>query len=78
MKTPPTEVTEPLVQLLQYLLWFAFAIFPIRLIWAAGRLAYTRRESPHETDAAQSIVVTLISAVFASAATGIAAALLTF
>ncbi len=78
MKTPPTEVTEPLVQLLQYLLWFAFAIFTIRLNWARGRLSYTRREAPHETDAAQSIVVTLISAVFASAATGIAAALLTF
>jgi hypothetical protein len=66
VKTPPTEVTEPLVQLLQY------------LIWAAGRLAYARNQSPHETDAGQSIVVTLISAVFASAATGIAAALLTF
>jgi hypothetical protein len=78
VKTPPTEVTEPLVQLLQYLLWFAFAIFTIRLIWAAGRLAYARNQSPHETDAGQSIVVTLISAVFASAATGIAAALLTF
>lgn len=78
MKTPPAEVTEPLVQLLQYLLWFAFAIFTVRIVWAAGRLAYTRSQSPHETEGSQSIVVTLIASVFASAASGIAAAVLTF
>lgn len=77
-KTPPPEVTDPIMTLLRYLLWFAFAIFTISMIWAAGRLAYTRSQSPHETDSAQTIVVILIVSVMASDASGIAAALLSF
>lgn len=78
MWTPPDEATEPLLALGRYLMWFAFAIFTMRLIWYAGLIAWNRERAPQETEPAARAVTTLVAATACSGASGIAASLLTF
>jgi len=79
-KSLPPEVREPLLQVLGWLLWLVCLGFVALLIWAGARFAYQRHNphAAHEADAGADVAVTLIAAVVASGASGIAAALLTF
>ena len=77
-KELPPEVKEPLLQVLGWLLWLAFLSFTARLIYAGGRFAWARSRSLGDGEATVDVVVTLVWTVIASAASGIAAAILTF
>ena len=78
MWVPSAAVTEPLLQLGRYVMWVIFAILTIRLVWYGGLFAWNKQQNPYESEPAARIGMTLVAAVLCSAASGIAAALLTF
>ncbi|NUS45117.1 MAG: hypothetical protein HOQ24_15690 [Mycobacteriaceae bacterium] len=73
----PAEVIQPIMQLLGWLLWSVLLLCLSWLIVSAGRfwMAY-RNGDMVESDAAQGVMMSLIGALVASSATGIALALL--
>lgn len=77
-KQLPPEVLEPLMQVLRWFLWLVFLSFLARLIWAGGHFAYQRHHALHCGGPAVDVSVTLLAVVAATAASGIAAAILTF
>ena len=79
-KQLPPEVSEPLVQLLSWLLWFALAGCLTWLILAGGKFYQARRDGSSQglgdSDGAQGALFSLLGAVVATSATTIAQTLL--
>ncbi|MBH0774956.1 hypothetical protein [Nocardia bovistercoris] len=75
-KRMPSEVLEPLMQLLNWLLWFVLLICLAWLIMAAGRMWNAVRGDMAVNDATHGVLMSLIGAVVATSASGIALAIL--
>lgn len=73
----PSEVTQPLEQVLGYGLWFVMLACVGKLIWIGGSMSY-HRHHPGEVDPPDTPMWALVGLIVASSATGIAAALLQF
>jgi hypothetical protein len=70
----PSDVIAPIMQMLDWLLWSVLLLCLAWLIVSAGRLWLAR--GAVESDAAHGVLMSLIGALVASTATGIALALL--
>lgn len=75
-KQMPSEVLEPLMQLLNWLLWFVLLVCLAWMIVSAGRLWYSFRDDLAMNDASHGVLMSLLGAVVASTASGIALAFL--
>jgi hypothetical protein len=76
-KHMPTEVLQPIMQLLSWLLWLVLLLCLAWLILSAGRFWATfRHGSLLDNDAAHGVLMSIIGALVATSATGIALALL--
>ncbi|MGV9638099.1 hypothetical protein ACWDO0_28315 [Nocardia rhamnosiphila] len=71
-KTPPSEVTAPLHELLEYGLWVALLACTIWLIVAAGRIGWAKFNGLPLFDPAGHVLRSLIGAVLASSSLGFA------
>ena len=75
-KQMPAEVLEPLMQLLNWLLWFVLMGCLAWMIVSAGKLWLTFRADLAMNDASHGVLMSLIGAAVASTASGIALAFL--
>ncbi|ONM47689.1 hypothetical protein [Nocardia donostiensis] len=75
-KQMPAEVLEPLSQLLNWLLWFVLLVCLAWMIVSAGKLWLTFRSDLAMNDASHGVLMSLLGAVVASTASGIALAFL--
>lgn len=75
-KRMPSEVLEPLMQLLNWLLWFVLLVCLAWMIVSAGRLWLAWRSDLAVNDASWGVLMSLLGAIVASAASGIALAFL--
>ncbi|MGN2637191.1 hypothetical protein ACWEKT_25735 [Nocardia takedensis] len=75
-KRMPAEVLEPLMQLLNWLLWFVLLVCLAWMILSAGRLWSAFRSDMAINDATHGVLMSLIGAIVASTASGIALAFL--
>ncbi|WP_228541623.1 hypothetical protein [Nocardia sp. XZ_19_369] len=76
-KQMPSEVLEPLMQLLNWLLWFVLLVCLAWLIVSAGKLWLELRNGDLAmNDASHGVLMSLLGAIVASAASGIALAFL--
>ncbi len=76
-KQMPADVVEPIMGLLGWLLWMVLLFCLTWLILSAGRLFFAYRDGDMTSgDAAHGVLMSLIGALVASTATGIALALL--
>ncbi|WP_024805543.1 hypothetical protein [Nocardia sp. BMG51109] len=71
-KRMPTEVVEPVMQLINWLLWVVLLFCLAWMIISAGRLWSAMRDDMAVNDASHGIVMSLIGAVVASSASAIA------
>ncbi len=75
-KQMPADVLEPLMKLIDWLLWVVLLVCLAWLIVSAGRLWSQMRSSFGVNDASHGIVMSLIGAIVASSASTIALVLL--
>lgn len=75
-KQMPSDVLEPLMHLLNWLLWFVLLVCLAWMILSAGRLWIAFRSDMAVNDATHGVVMSLIGASVASTASGIALAFL--
>ncbi|MBF6354412.1 hypothetical protein IU449_07630 [Nocardia higoensis] len=75
-KQMPSEVLEPLMQLLNWLLWFVLIVCLSWMILSAGKLWIAFRTDLAANDASHGVLMSLIGAIVASGATSIALAFL--
>ncbi|MFD3508424.1 hypothetical protein [Nocardia sp. NPDC058666] len=75
-KQLPAEVLAPIMQLLNWLLWFVLLMCLAWMILAAGRLWIAFRSDLAVNDASHGILMSLIGASVASTASAIALAFL--
>jgi hypothetical protein len=75
-KQMPSEVLEPLMQLLNWLLWFVLIVCLAWMILSAGKLWIAFRTDLAANDASHGVMMSLIGAIVASGATSIALAFL--
>jgi len=76
-KHMPSEVLQPITQMLSWLLWSVLLLCLAWLIVSAGRFWATfRHGSLLDNDAAHGVLMSILGALVASAATSIALALL--
>ncbi|WP_054814030.1 hypothetical protein [Nocardia arizonensis] len=75
-KQMPSDVLEPLMQLLNWLLWFVLLVCLAWMILSAGRLWNAVRSDMAVNDATHGVVMSLIGATVASTASAIALAIL--
>ena len=75
-KRMPPEVVEPVMQLINWLLWVVLLFCLAWMIISAGRLWSAMRDDMAVNDASHGIVMSLIGAVVASSASAIALTLL--
>ncbi|RJO68384.1 hypothetical protein D5S18_33800 [Nocardia panacis] len=75
-KQMPAEVVEPIMQLLNWLLWFVLLACVAWMIVSAGKLWLVFRNDWAMNDASHGILMSLIGAIVASGASGIALAFL--
>ncbi|MGI5217495.1 hypothetical protein [Nocardia sp. CA-290969] len=75
-KQMPAEVLEPLMQLLNWLLWFVLMGCLAWLIVSAGKLWLTFKGDLAMNDASHGVLMSLLGATVASTASGIALAFL--
>ncbi|WP_280400461.1 hypothetical protein [Nocardia carnea] len=75
-KQMPAEVLEPLMQLLNWLLWFVLMGCLAWLIVSAGKLWLTFKGDLAMNDASHGVLMSLLGAAVASTASGIALAFL--
>ncbi|MBF6297428.1 hypothetical protein IU459_07695 [Nocardia amamiensis] len=75
-KRMPAEVLAPLMQLLNWLLWFVLLVCLAWMIVSAGKLWLTFRSDLAMNDASHGVLMSLLGAVVASTASGIALAFL--
>jgi hypothetical protein len=75
-KQMPPEVLQPLMQLLNWLLWFVLLVCLAWMIASAGRLWLSFKSDLAMNDASFGVLMSLLGAVVASTASGIALAFL--
>ncbi|MFI9511366.1 hypothetical protein [Nocardia sp. NPDC052566] len=75
-KRMPSEVLEPLMHLLNWLLWFVLLVCLAWMIVSAGRLWLAFRSDLAMNDASHGVLMSLLGAIVASTASGIALAFL--
>ncbi|BCK55190.1 hypothetical protein [Nocardia wallacei] len=75
-KQMPADVVEPVMQLINWLLWVVLLFCLAWMIVSAGRLWSAMRDDMAVNDASHGIVMSLIGAVVASSASAIALTLL--
>ncbi|MEV0292487.1 hypothetical protein [Nocardia sp. NPDC050710] len=75
-KQMPSDVLEPLMQLLNWLLWFVLLVCLAWMILSAGRLWIAFRSDLAANDASHGVLMSLLGATVASTASGIALAFL--
>lgn len=75
-KQMPADVVEPVMQLINWLLWVVLLFCLAWMIISAGRLWSAMRDDMAVNDASHGIVMSLIGAVVASSASAIALTLL--
>ncbi|QIS13500.1 hypothetical protein [Nocardia arthritidis] len=75
-KQMPAEVIEPLMQLLNWLLWFVLLVCLAWMILSAGKLWLVFRSDLAMNDASHGVLMSLIGAIVASSASAIALAFL--
>jgi len=75
-KQMPAEVLQPLMQLLNWLLWFVLLVCLAWMIVSAGRLWIAFRGDLAMNDASHGVLMSLLGAAVASTASGIALAFL--
>ncbi|MFC9440864.1 hypothetical protein [Nocardia sp. NPDC057030] len=75
-KQMPAEVLEPLMQLLNWLLWFVLLVCLAWMILSAGKLWIAFRSDLAMNDASHGVLMSLLGAIVASTASGIALAFL--
>ncbi|MFI6043520.1 hypothetical protein ACIA8C_17945 [Nocardia sp. NPDC051321] len=75
-KQMPAEVLEPLMQLLNWLLWFVLLVCLAWMIVSAGKLWISFRSDLAMNDASHGVLMSLLGAIVASTASGIALAFL--
>ncbi|KAA8884509.1 hypothetical protein F3087_33455 [Nocardia colli] len=75
-KQMPSEVLEPLMQLLNWLLWFVLLVCLAWMIVSAGKLWIAFRSDLAMNDASHGVLMSLLGAIVASTASGIALAFL--
>lgn len=75
-KQMPAEVLEPLMQLLNWLLWFVLLVCLAWMIVSAGKLWIAFRSDLAMNDASHGVLMSLLGAIVASTASGIALAFL--
>ncbi|MGB6244608.1 hypothetical protein [Gordonia sp. (in: high G+C Gram-positive bacteria)] len=71
----PASVSEPLEMLLGYVMWFICLAAVARLLWIGGEMGWARRTGE---DFAETPAFVFVGLIVASAASGIAGALLSF
>ncbi|MFG1794921.1 hypothetical protein [Nocardia sp. NPDC049149] len=75
-KQMPAEVLQPLMQLLNWLLWFVLLVCLAWMIVSAGKLWIAFRDDMAVNDASHGVLMSLLGAIVASTASGIALAFL--
>ncbi|MFI9404572.1 hypothetical protein [Nocardia sp. NPDC052316] len=75
-KQMPSEVLEPLMQLINWLLWFVLLVCLAWMIVSAGKLWLAFRSDLAMNDASHGVLMSLLGAIVASTASGIALAFL--
>ncbi|GAB2688175.1 hypothetical protein [Nocardia thraciensis] len=75
-KQMPSEVVEPIMQLIDWLLWVVLLFCLAWMIISAGRLWSAMRDDMAVNDASHGIVMSLIGAIVASSASAIALTIL--
>lgn len=75
-KQMPAEVLQPLMHLLNWLLWFVLLVCLAWMIVSAGRLWIAFRSDLAMNDASHGVLMSLLGASVASTASGIALAFL--
>lgn len=75
-KQMPADVLEPIMQLINWLLWVVLLFCLAWMIVSAGRLWSAMRDDMAINDASHGIVMSLIGAIVASSASAIALTLL--
>jgi hypothetical protein len=75
-KQMPADVIEPIMQLINWLLWCVLLLCLAWMIISAGRLWSAMRDDMAVNDASHGIVMSLIGAIVASSASAIALTLL--
>ncbi|MEV6559224.1 hypothetical protein AB0M22_26160 [Nocardia sp. NPDC051756] len=75
-KQMPAEVLQPLMQLLNWLLWFVLLVCLAWMILSAGKLWIAFRSDLAMNDASHGVLMSLLGAIVASTASGIALAFL--
>ncbi|MET9024448.1 hypothetical protein ABZW96_02390 [Nocardia sp. NPDC004168] len=75
-KQMPADVLAPLMQLLNWLLWFVLLVCLAWMIVSAGKLWLVFRSDLAMNDASHGVLMSLLGAVVASTASGIALAFL--
>ncbi|WP_433566340.1 hypothetical protein ACQP1O_14640 [Nocardia sp. CA-151230] len=75
-KQMPSDVIRPIMQLIDWLLWCVLLFCLAWMILAAGRLWYAFRDDLAANDATHGVVMSLLGAIMATSASGIALALL--
>ena len=75
-KQMPADVIEPIMRLINWLLWCVLLFCLAWMIVSAGRLWSAFRDDMAVNDASHGVVMSLVGAIVASSASGIALALL--
>ncbi|RDI50642.1 hypothetical protein [Nocardia mexicana] len=75
-KQMPSDVVEPIMQLINWLLWVVLLSCLAWMIISAGRLWSAMRDDMAVNDASHGIVMSLIGAIVASSASAIALTIL--
>ncbi|WP_107658007.1 hypothetical protein [Nocardia suismassiliense] len=75
-KQMPSEVLQPLMQLINWLLWFVLLVCLAWMIVSAGKLWLAFRDDLAMNDASHGVLMSLLGAIVASTASGIALAFL--
>ncbi|QBS40026.1 hypothetical protein [Nocardia sp. CS682] len=75
-KQMPAEVLQPLMQLINWLLWFVLLVCLAWMIVSAGKLWLAFRDDLAMNDASHGVLMSLLGAIVASTASGIALAFL--
>lgn len=76
-KQMPADVLRPMMQLIDWLLWCVLLLCLAWMILSAGKMWYALRGGDWATnDATHGVVVSLLGAIMATSASGIALALL--
>ncbi|NNH71540.1 hypothetical protein HLB23_16985 [Nocardia uniformis] len=75
-KQMPPEVIRPIMQLIDWLLWIVLLFCMAWMILSAGKLWYAFRDDMANNEATHGVMMSLVGAIMASSASGIALALL--